>query len=119
MSTRTYESIKYTFTQDEIRELGEQLAREAQVVFDLQAGKSAVAAEFSGKIKAANKRVAELSEKVNNGYELREVECMAMLEDPRPGMKRIIRIDTNETIRVEAMSVKEMQGSFGFGEEKS
>jgi hypothetical protein len=117
MDRRLYESVKYTFSGDEIRELGEALAREAQNVFDLRERKSSVTAELAGAIKLANGRVAELTNRINNGYELREVECMLMMETPRPGMKRIIRVDTNEPLRDEPMTAAEMQGSFGFKEE--
>jgi hypothetical protein len=113
---RLYEAVKYTFSLDEIRELGEALAREAQNVFDLRERKSSVVAELSALIKQANGRVAELTNRINNGYELREVECMVMLETPRPGMKRIIRVDNNEPLRDEPMTAAEMQGSFGFSE---
>jgi hypothetical protein len=113
---RLYESVKYTFSPDEIRQLGEALAREAQNVFDLRERKSSVVAELGGSIKLANGRVADLTNRINNGYELREVECMAFLETPRPGMKRIVRVDTNETIRDEPMTAAEMQGTFGFSE---
>jgi hypothetical protein len=113
---RMYESIKYTFGPTEIRELGEGLAREAQCVFDLKAQKKSVMASLTASIEAANKRVADLTTKINNGYELREVECLAMMETPRPGMKRIIRLDTNETVREEAMTMNEMQQGFGFSE---
>lgn len=113
---RLYESIRYVFTPDEIRELGEALAREAQTVFDLRAKKSTTAAAFGAQIKDADQRVADLTDRINNGYEMREVECMTLMETPRPGMKRIIRIDTNEAIRDEAMTAAEMQRSFGFTE---
>ena len=116
MDKRQYESIKYTFDKTEILELGQALAREAQTVFDLREQKSSTAAELSGQIKIAEKRVGDLTDKINRGYELRETECLIMLEVPRPGMKRIIRIDTNEMVREEAMTAQEMQGSFGFNE---
>jgi hypothetical protein len=113
---RLYESVKYTFSNDEIRELGEALAREAQTVFDLRERKSNVGAELAAQIKQAEGRVGALTDRINNGYELREVECMVMMETPRPGMKRIIRVDTNEPLRDEPMTAQEMQGSFGFQE---
>jgi len=114
MEHRLFESIKYAFSPTEIRELGEALAREAQTVFDLRDKKATTMAALAASIKAANSRVADLTTKINNGFELREVECMALLETPRPGLKRIIRIDNNETIREEPMTLAEMQGNFGF-----
>lgn len=114
---RIFEAIKYTFSGEELRELGEVLARETQGVFDLEKRKTARAAEISAEIKRATGRCAELAGKINNGYELREVECLALLETPRPGMKRVIRIDTNELVREEPMTLLEMQSSFGFQED--
>jgi hypothetical protein len=119
MEKRLYEAIKYTFKPNEILGLGESLAREAQNVFDLREQKANVAASMAASIKAANSRVADLTQKINNGYEMREVECLAMLETPRPGMKRIIRLDTNEMVREEAMTMAEMQQGFGFTDPES
>ena len=113
---RLYESIKYTFNNSEIRELGESLARENQTVIDLKAQKKALVAQLTGQIEAATNRVADTSTKINNGFEMREVECLALMETPRAGMKRIIRLDNNETVREEAMTMAEMQRNFGFPE---
>ena len=52
---RTFISIKYAFSADELRELGEQLAREASGVFDLERKKSARAAEITALLKQAKK----------------------------------------------------------------
>jgi len=111
---RRYEPLKYVFSKDEIRDLGEALAREAQAQMDLHAQKKSSASGYAAQIAENEKRMAELAKKINNGYELREVECMVMMETPRPGMKRIIRIDTNEAIFDEPMTAEEMQGNFGF-----
>ena len=111
---RMYEATKYTFSQDEIRELGEALAREAQGIVDLRDRKKTMVAAMAAQIQAANERAVNLATKINVGFELREVECMLLLETPRPGMKRVIRLDTNETIREEPMTAREMQGAFGF-----
>jgi hypothetical protein len=114
---RTYENVRHDFAPEEVRNLGEQLAREAQIVYDLRAKKIALTAELTGQIKQGDKRAADLVSKINNGYELREIEVMVMLETPRPGQKTILRADTNETLRVEAMTMQEMQQSFAFREE--
>ncbi|HZF23984.1 MAG TPA: hypothetical protein VE030_11035 [Burkholderiales bacterium] len=111
---RLYEAIKYTFGPTEMRELGESLAHENQNCFNLEDQKANTVAALAAAIKSAKSRVVELTTKINNGYEMREVECLAILETPRPGMKRIIRLDTNEMVREEAMTVNEMQSGFGF-----
>lgn len=116
MTGRLTEKVRYTFSPDELRELGSMLAREDQGIRDLRDQKSAATAAISARIKEADRRASELAVKLNNGYELREVEVMAMLETPRPGMKRIIRPDTGEHLRDEPMTAEEMQSSFGFPE---
>jgi hypothetical protein len=116
MDKRLYESVKYVFTRVEITELGEALAREAQTVFDLRDQKKTMTAELGAAIKSAEGRVGALTDKINFGFEMREVECMVLMETPRPGMKRIYRVDTQETLREEPMTAQEMQGAFGFSE---
>lgn len=112
---RTYKSIRYPFTGDEIRDLGASLAREHQTVLDLLERQKAVAAEFAASIKAAKGRETELTVKINNGYEMREVECLVLFDTPRPGMKRLVRMDNpDEQVADEAMTLAEMQGSFGW-----
>ncbi len=111
---RQYESIKFTFGSDDLRELGQTLAREAQVVYDLEKRKKEMDAEMAAQIKAANGRVQDLTTKINNGYELREIEVLVLFDEPKSGMKRVVRIDTNEIVREEAMTLEEKQRGFGF-----
>jgi hypothetical protein len=111
---RHYEPLKYPFSQDEIRQLGEALARESQNVMTLHETKSSTAAAFAAQIKQGQEKMAELTQKINNGYEIRDVECLILMETPRPGMKQLRRIDTSEWVRDEPMTAAEMQGEFGF-----
>jgi hypothetical protein len=116
MKERRYEPVKYHFSQDEVGNLGEALARENQTVYDHRARKKAVVAELTAQIEQAEARASDLTTKINNRYEMREVECLVLMETPRPGMKRIIRADTNEHLRDEPMTAQEMQAGFGFSE---
>lgn len=115
---RQYEAVKFTFGPTDIQELGQKLARETQTVYDIENRKKEVDAELSAQIKAANGRVAEITTRLNNGYEMREVEVMILYDEPRSGMKRVLRVDNNEHLRDEAMTLDEMQRGFGFGESK-
>lgn len=117
-SKRQYEALKFTFGPKDIQELGQALARETQNVYDLETRKKEIDAELSSQIKSANVRVSETSRKLNNGYEMREVEVMIMMDEPKAGIKRIVRVDNNEHLRDEAMTLEEMQRGFGFGEMK-
>jgi hypothetical protein len=114
MEERHFEKVKYIFNEAERRELGEALARENQTVIDLKEEKKAKVAEFAALIEAANKRALDLVTRIISGYEEREVEVLVLLETPRPGLKRVIRVDTNETLFDLPMTISEMQSSFGF-----
>lgn len=113
---RQYEAVKFTFGAVDIQELGQKLARETQNVYDLEARKKEIDADLSAQIKAANGRVSDTTTRLNNGYEMREVEVLVLLDEPKQGMKRLVRIDTNEVLREEAMTLEEMQRGFGFRE---
>lgn len=115
---RQYETLKFTFGPEDLMDLGQQLARETQGVYDFEKRKKEIDAELAAQIKAANGRVECLTTKLNNGYEMREVEVMVLFDEPRQGMKRIIRADNNEHLRDDAMSFDELQRGFGFGETK-
>jgi hypothetical protein len=115
---RIYREARYDFTQHEIRELGRDMARGAQSVYDFRAQKIATVAELTAQIKSAEKLVSDLAEKINCGYELRQVECIEIMDMPRPGRKSIIRVDNQEQVEELAMNETELQESFAFPEGK-
>lgn len=110
------EQVRYVFTSDEKAVLGESLAREAQAVFDLQSQKKEVTSSLAAAIEAANGRVRLITDKMNQGYEMRDQECVVTFDIPRRGMKSYIRMDTHEAVREEPMTAAELQDTFAFNE---
>jgi hypothetical protein len=113
---RKYETVRYSFTLDELRELGAKLATEVQALLDLREQKSATLADFSAQIKSAEQVVRDTTLKIAQRSEDREIEVLEILSTPRPGWKRIIRIDDNTTLRELPMTTAEMQQDFSFSE---
>ena len=111
---RKYESVRYVFSNDELRELGGKLAAEVQTLLDLKAQKSASLADYTARLKAAEAVAKDLTMKIANRSEDREVEVLEILSTPRAGWKRIVRVDNNETLREAPMTLAEMQETFGF-----
>ena len=111
--------IKHTFTYTELNELGERLAREVQIVYNLKAEKTQAIADYTAQIKAAEMVVSQLVLERNQGWGFREVECFVKLESPRPGMAELIRVDNGEVVRERAMTPAEMQGGFDFPDTES
>jgi hypothetical protein len=111
MAKTLYELCRYQFSNDELRVLGVQLAREAQDAIALKEERATVVADYAARLKEASRRVAEFSHKLNCGYEMRDTECIVMMDSPRPGTKTIVRVDTGEAIREELMAEDERQGA--------
>jgi hypothetical protein len=106
--------VRWNFTRQEIRQLGVQMAREAQAVYDARAQKVATVAEFMAQIKSREKCVADLATKINNGYEMREVPCDVVYDHPQAGWKTIVRADNGERVEDGPMTDAEMQREFIF-----
>jgi hypothetical protein len=115
---RSYEALKFTFGPSDIQELGQSLARETQNLYDLETRKKEIVKDFGAQLEAAAGRIAMLTQKMNNGYEMREIEVLVLMDEPKPGIKRVIRVDTQEHLRDEVMTLEEKQRSFGFGDPK-
>lgn len=112
------ESLEYHFKPEELRELGAELARANQAVYDLRAEKVATVTSVGALIKAAEKLAAELTMKLNQKFEFRDVEVVFDMDRPKPGLKTMIRTDTNVEVRIMPMSLEEQQGTFRFEEGK-
>jgi hypothetical protein len=116
MSERQYEAIRRYFSDAELAVLHEQLVVQVGAVKDLRAQKTQANSVLNAEIKTAESNVWDSQEKLATGYESIEVEVLAVMDMPTPGMKTIIRADTSEKIRTEPMTAREKQQSFGFSE---
>lgn len=107
--------VKYTFSRTELLELGDELARAADDVREIEARKKEATSAISAELKKANGRVFTLAGKIRDRYEMREVQCIAHYGVPRPGLKTIRRADNGEDLGEEAMTAEEMQQGLDFG----
>jgi hypothetical protein len=112
---RVVAEVKYTFTRAELLELGDDLARAADDVREIEARKKEATSAISAELKRANGRVFTLAGKIRDRYEMREVDCIAHYGVPRAGMKTIRRADNGEQVREEPMTAEEMQQGLDFG----
>lgn len=113
---RQFESVPYKFTREEIHQLGQDLARANQQIYDLRGEKVTAVASLGAAIKAAEKCAADLTTKINQKFEMRSVEVIAVMDRPKVGAKTIVRSDSGEELRTEAMTLEEQQASLDFGE---
>jgi phosphopantetheine adenylyltransferase len=111
VSKPIYEPCRYQFTDAELRSLADQLARETKQRIDTIDQRATVVAEFAAQIKGADKRIADLANKYDSRYEMREMECIVLFDRPERGMKTIVRVDTGEEVRTAVMTDAETQGN--------
>jgi hypothetical protein len=103
------EYCKYTFTDAEITDAAKELARAAQQRASLEQRKKEVDSQLKADIEAQNSIVGRLSSYINTGYEYRDIECRVELDTPEEGKKRIVRLDTEEEVKVVPMTDMDRQ----------
>lgn len=109
-----YESVEHRFTGKELLALGKQLAAANQEVYRLRGEQKTVQSQMAAAVKGAEAIAAELSRKIENEREMREVEVSVLMDTPRPGLKTIVRKDNGEEIRTDQMTNDERQQSLNF-----
>lgn len=103
------EPVKCKLFKDDLMKIGKELAEETQERNQLDARRREVASTLAAQMKAHETRIAELTAKIMQGYEVRDIECMWLMDTPRTGMKTMVRKDNNEEIRTETMSQADAQ----------
>jgi hypothetical protein len=100
-------TLRYDFTAVEIHDLSLQLANETKKAVSLTEEKKSVTSQWTAKINESKAACNNLSFKVADGYEHRDVECEVIFNQPANGKKTIIRKDSNTMVGVEAMTTSD------------
>jgi hypothetical protein len=112
------EYLKYQFTELELKEKATQLARECREMEEVENEKKQINSDLKSKLDGHQAKISNLSNNINNGYEYRYIDCEVVLNKPIDGEKQIIRKDTGELVKQEAMTPSELQEELPL-EEKS
>jgi hypothetical protein len=84
---------------------------------EAEESKKAVVAQFGERIASLRADTSSLARKFNSGYEYRNIECKVLYHEPSPAQKGIMRLDTGEVVKVQAMTFNELQEILPFTEE--
>jgi len=107
MNTTEKRLLRYDFTAVEVHELSVQLANETKKVSSLTEEKKSVTSQWTAEINKAKAACNNLSFKVADGYEHRDIDCEVIFNQPTQGKKTIIRKDSNTLVGVEDMTQKD------------
>lgn len=90
-------NLKYEFEQNEIKELGQELAEgEFNLGLAVEEKQNAVKMH-NATIGALEQNIQKLVNSIRDGFEMRDVECLVQMNTPKDGRKAIKRTDTGET----------------------
>jgi hypothetical protein len=106
--TTVIEQCKYIFTETELQEFAESMARKVAEMELLEDQKKEVAQQFKSKLDGLQNEIKRLAKYVRNRYDYRETEC-ELLFDYEDNEVRYIRMDTGEVHRVRDMTAAEKQ----------
>ena len=104
----TMESLKCVLTDDEIRRYGIAQARANAEIARAEEELQSVKSQYKSRIDAAAATRNDMAQRINNGYEFRQVECQEHW-DYGSNVITVFRTDTWETVSRRTMTRDEMQ----------
>lgn len=103
------EHLRVLFTDEEKLKLSEKLADKLQEKARVEASKRMAAAQFKRELESIDGELEEMTDLIQCGYKMQNVDCSVYYNDPSPGKKRIVRNDTGEETGVYIMNSNELQ----------
>ena len=103
--------LRCDFTEEELKGFSKELARSTAQLAQAEEEKKAAMAQFAERMTGQKALLSGLARKINEGYEMRMVECGIKLDSPIAGTTRVIRLDTGEVVKERAMHADELQRS--------
>lgn len=109
MSKQPTEYLKYEYTDEEIADAARELATANKKRTSLEQRKKEVDAAIKAEIEVENSAIGRLSNLISTGFEYRDIEVTWTLDTPEDGMKRCVRNDTGEEVKVVRMTDSDRQ----------
>ena len=104
-----FRDLRHTFPQAERVRLAEDLSHEIVLRDQLEVEFSKLKSAHADKVSKHDSTIRDLTRKLCEGWEYRDVKCKVLWNDPADGQKTIVRLDTGEVLAVEEMTFEEKQ----------
>lgn len=98
MPDTIFKSFRYDFTEAEAHDLAVELAESTKELRKIDEAKKKATKEFTIQMKGVKVVIDELSVKVADGFEYRDVACEVEYNKPQQGQKTLTRTDTGEQL---------------------
>lgn len=106
---KTEKSLRVNYTEKELLEIGKKLAEASQELSAAESEKKSVTATLKAKCDSIASRIEQHANELSSGYTYRNVPCEIRYDTPTKGQKTTVRIDNDQIVEVEAMTLAEMQ----------
>lgn len=106
-------------TEAELLDFGQQLARACSDHERAESQRKLTAAQLKGDVDAKAAMVERLTSIVSSKEEVRKVDCLWLMNNPKPGQKSLVRLDTHASIEQRDMTGEDVQGELELEERES
>jgi hypothetical protein len=103
------EYLRYTFSEEETKAIAKELALAVTRKTRAEEEQKSAQAQFKQRIEAEIATIGKLSNNINMGWDMREIDCTVQFHKPNEGFKTIVRLDTGEVVREAKMAGGELQ----------
>jgi hypothetical protein len=107
-------NLDCSYSDDELAQKRDALADSTLAVGIVEIDKANSAKAFKEQMDALYGECIRLSNQIKKRAEMRPVECIVKMNDPRVGEKTVIRLDTGEMVKIELMTDSERQEEIDF-----
>ena len=107
--TTTIEKLRYRFTPEEHLQNAQFLAEKLDQVSEMKADHDDVKADLKEQEKKVEAEIGRFTRLVRDQFEMRDVQCRWDFGRPSNNQKTLIRLDTNDDVRVEILLDHERQ----------
>lgn len=109
--------LRYNFTPDEHLANCAEMARLIDSASELEASHKQIKAQLKEDAESVTANIGRFCRYVRDKADHRETECRWELDKPGEGHKRLLRIDTGDTVEIRAMTDLDKQGALKFTDE--
>ena len=106
--SKTREYLKYTFTEEELREKAREMARSVAEAERAEDEGKSFKKQIDSRVAQAQAQIRICSENIRSGYEFRNIECDKVI-DYRKGICTVVRLDTGEIVHERPLRPDEAQ----------
>lgn len=106
--------IEEKYSIEEMAEIAQKLVAAQTSMEEQEAEKKVSDSHYNERIKGFAAEVSAFAKQYSKGSEVAQIGCDVRYDNPEPGQKAYIRMDTGETVETHPMSWEEKQETFQF-----